>query len=132
MFCFHVYDTRESHHHASLQHSYLFVGCFFFLMIRRPPRSTRTDTLFPYTTLFRSAEPAGGGSVRRCRGRQGISRPRESKRSRADLGAVALTGGALALESYSSFPRKREPISRLSRMAQYRRWVPAFAGMTVL
>src|SRR3546814_14453378 len=32
-------------------------SCFFFiffLMIRRPPRSTRTDTLFPYTTLFRS------------------------------------------------------------------------------
>src|SRR3546814_3046802 len=32
---------------------YLFT-LFFFLMIRRPPRSTRTDTLFPYTTLFRS------------------------------------------------------------------------------
>src|SRR3546814_11747388 len=31
---------------------YLYV---VFLMIRRPPRSTRTDTLFPYTTLFRSA-----------------------------------------------------------------------------
>src|SRR3546814_18535385 len=35
-----------------------FVRCLFFivffLMIRRPPRSTRTDTLFPYTTLFRS------------------------------------------------------------------------------
>src|SRR3546814_9239112 len=30
--------------------------CIFFLMIRRPPRSTRTDTLFPYTTLFRSAQ----------------------------------------------------------------------------
>src|SRR3546814_6149305 len=30
------------------------VLCFFFLMRRRPPRSTRTDTLFPYTTLFRS------------------------------------------------------------------------------
>src|SRR3546814_7202514 len=30
--------------------------CFFFLMIRRPPRSTRTDTLFPSTTLFRSAK----------------------------------------------------------------------------
>src|SRR3546814_4878334 len=28
----------------------------FFLMIRRPPRSTRTDTLFPYTTLFRSPD----------------------------------------------------------------------------
>src|SRR3546814_2455038 len=32
-----------------------FMSFFFFLMIRRPPRSTRTDTLFPYTTLFRSA-----------------------------------------------------------------------------
>src|SRR3546814_6411513 len=30
-------------------------------MIRRPPRSTRTDTLFPYTTLFRSARPAPFG-----------------------------------------------------------------------
>src|SRR3546814_3334111 len=33
---------------------YYFIFFFFFLMIRRPPRSTRTDTLFPYTTLFRS------------------------------------------------------------------------------
>src|SRR3546814_1651985 len=32
---------------------------FFFLMIRRPPRSTRTDTLFPYTTLFRSIDQPG-------------------------------------------------------------------------
>src|SRR3546814_8027125 len=32
----------------------MLIFCFFFLMIRRPPRSTRTDTLFPYTTLFRS------------------------------------------------------------------------------
>src|SRR3546814_2815606 len=46
---------------------------FFFLMIRRPPRSTRTDTLFPYTTLFRSqrrrslraAEAQGHHPVRR-------------------------------------------------------------------
>src|SRR3546814_16935520 len=51
---------------------------FFFLMIRRPPRSTRTDTLFPYTTLFRSARhalrtqalsPAGGGACPRPRRR---------------------------------------------------------------
>src|SRR3546814_2006381 len=33
---------------------YVIYITFFFLMIRRPPRSTRTDTLFPYTTLFRS------------------------------------------------------------------------------
>src|SRR3546814_18247269 len=32
---------------------------FFFLRYRRPPRSTRTDTLFPYTTLFRSCRAAG-------------------------------------------------------------------------
>src|SRR3546814_14539947 len=38
--------------YISLLHIYM---CdIFFLMIRRPPRSTRTDTLFPYTTLFRS------------------------------------------------------------------------------
>src|SRR3546814_6249030 len=40
----------------------------FVLMIRRPPRSTRTDTLFPYTTLFRSAalcaKPRAGGCLR--------------------------------------------------------------------
>src|SRR3546814_2208171 len=40
---------------------------FFFLMIRRPPRSTRTDTLFPYTTLFRSR---GYGLERGLLGRQ--------------------------------------------------------------
>src|SRR3546814_10278030 len=39
-------------------------------MIRRPPRSTRTDTLFPYTTLFRSGRP-------RRRGRQGLRRGRQ-------------------------------------------------------
>src|SRR3546814_3779587 len=33
----------------------LLCSCICFLMIRRPPRSTRTDTLFPYTTLFRSS-----------------------------------------------------------------------------
>src|SRR3546814_10046647 len=35
------------------------------LMIRRPPRSTRTDTLFPYTTLFRSADYAAH-AIRQC------------------------------------------------------------------
>src|SRR3546814_10069834 len=54
---------------------------FFFLMIRRPPRSTRTDTLFPYTTLFRSPRR---GRVRRarlaataCRARHGAAGDRE-------------------------------------------------------
>src|SRR3546814_14504418 len=66
----------------------------FFLMIRRPPRSTRTDTLFPYTTLFRSFPGRQGAArhhhrhrgrhrrhrrrpeVRRTRGPQGIRRRR--------------------------------------------------------
>src|SRR3546814_9110465 len=45
---------------------------FFFLMIRRPPRSTRTDTLFPYTTLFRS------GHVRHAAG-LGLGRDRQQR-----------------------------------------------------
>src|SRR3546814_8915465 len=70
----------------------------FFLMIRRPPRSTRTDTLFPYTTLFRSLattpwarSPAGlrrttywvtffpasasASSGRRIQARRGVDKP---------------------------------------------------------
>src|SRR3546814_3296308 len=53
----------------------MFLLFVFFLMIRRPPRSTRTDTLFPYTTLFRSQKalvhPQGnvaGVADRVCRG----------------------------------------------------------------
>src|SRR3546814_13317800 len=41
-------------------------NCIFVLMLRRPPRSTRTDTLFPYTTLFRSAAVSRGGARRQC------------------------------------------------------------------
>src|SRR3546814_6315158 len=41
---------------------------FFFLMIRRPPRSTLTDTLFPYTTLFRSLPRTVVGARRRRQG----------------------------------------------------------------
>src|SRR3546814_5849898 len=40
----------------------------FFLIIRRPPRSTRTDTLFPYTTLFRSPRRPGRAVQQRSPG----------------------------------------------------------------
>src|SRR3546814_7186031 len=43
-----MYDSGVKHG------SECYVVVIFFVMIRRPPRSTRTDTLFPYTTLFRS------------------------------------------------------------------------------
>src|SRR3546814_9098367 len=50
----------------------IFVFFIFFLMIRRPPRSTRTDTLFPYTTLFRSDdESVADSGGRRKHGEEG-------------------------------------------------------------
>src|SRR3546814_16439319 len=59
----------------------LLLSVFFFLMIRRPPRSTRTDTLFPYTTLFRSLR-------RRQRRRQDRARDRRRRAHGAGAGAV--------------------------------------------
>src|SRR3546814_13886643 len=53
---------------------------FFLLMIRRPPRSTRTDTLFPYTTLFRSPELAADALLCvRGRDRRRARRPRRPR-----------------------------------------------------
>src|SRR3546814_12717886 len=60
---------------------------FFFLMIRLPPRSTRTDTLFPYTTLFRSHRAVPGCARDLVReGRVGTrSKRRKRSRSRGHL-----------------------------------------------
>src|SRR3546814_17607450 len=54
-------------------------------MIRRPPRSTRTDTLFPYTTLFRSADVADGLEI-------------ADAQSVEDVGDLALKDGGLGGE----------------------------------
>src|SRR3546814_5270613 len=56
---------------------------FFFLMIRRPPRSTRTDTLFPYTTLFRSTWGPGGTARMARTGRVRMAEPGKPERSPA-------------------------------------------------
>src|SRR3546814_7034371 len=66
---------------------------FFFLMLRRPPRSTRTGTLFPYTTLFRSrharllrrAAPGRGRHARPCARHRG---KRRRNRGAPGFGAV--------------------------------------------
>src|SRR3546814_18359018 len=58
---------------------------FFFLMIRRPPRSTRTDTLFPYTTLFRSH---AGARPRRPPRRLGPGRARVHEREPVERGEL--------------------------------------------
>src|SRR3546814_5396314 len=59
--------------------SYCLISVLFFLMIRRPPRSTRTDTLFPYTTLFRSewlsSPPRSSNANSRGRRRSHLSKP---------------------------------------------------------
>src|SRR3546814_19289817 len=52
---------------------------FFFLMIRRPPSSTRTDTLFPYTTLFRSPWAAPASRPGRATGGAGSRAPASSR-----------------------------------------------------
>src|SRR3546814_1413968 len=68
----------------------------FFLMIRRPPRSTRTDTLFPYTTLFRSyrGQHQGYGPCPSCRRtrspRQDPSRSDQDRREQLSRGVGSL------------------------------------------
>src|SRR3546814_18441923 len=78
---------------------------FVFLMIRRPPRSTRTDTLFPYTTLFRSLE------LLRQRGRPGRHQHRRDHRFPGRVpgrGVVDLPDGVEA-EGIRWPVMKREP-----------------------
>src|SRR3546814_12696855 len=82
---------------------------FFFLMIRRPPRSTRTDTLFPYTTLFRSRLETGTRTVsvawlNRIAGALGVD-PSQlvTHPDRQDLPVVAILGA-----SGVNAPRKAE------------------------
>src|SRR3546814_6273735 len=77
---------------------------FFFLMRRRPPRSTRTDTLFPYTTLFRSA---GGGHI----GQRRFGQPIETRieRSRSEEHTSELQ--SLMRISYAVFCLKNKTVS---------------------
>src|SRR3546814_12127367 len=84
----------------------------FFLMIRRPPRSTRTDTLFPYTTLFRSI--ASCLRYRSCHGRElcredrwkwkGAAAWTESKRSEEHTSELQ----SLMRSSYAVFCLKKK------------------------
>src|SRR3546814_14624346 len=65
----------------------------FFVMIRRPPRSTRTDTLFPYTTLFRSNPNDDNGG--RAPARADVVRPWTN---RIDPAGSGLVDGVIMLE----------------------------------
>src|SRR3546814_19882908 len=76
-----------------------FFVSFFFLMLRRPPRSTRTDTLVPYTTLFRSAHRPGGPSAIGLGHRTGGHRV--GRRERVD-GPGGVQGCAARSEEHTS------------------------------
>src|SRR3546814_8373671 len=99
-----------------MSHIALFKSClflllffyFFFLMIRRPPRSTRTDTLFPYTTLFRSEflrlfRPASAAS--QLQGRADV--PHDLTEGRQRVARLPATAG---------FPRSEEHTSELQSL----------------
>src|SRR3546814_3504472 len=66
--------------------------CVFFLRLRRPPRSTRTDTLFPYTTLFRSVPWKGKHYNHTSKGIKGESIQRNIEDIRAALNHAANNG----------------------------------------
>src|SRR3546814_17309219 len=82
---------------------------FFFLMIRLPPRSTRTDTLFPYTTLFRSRKRDRGLSHRTDhvsavpRVRRRPDRSPKYDPSTTDLAKAGMDGGSSSLRSLGSY-----------------------------
>src|SRR3546814_10041183 len=92
--------------------------CCLFLRIRRPPRSTRTDTLFPYTTLVRSvfsheesfgAEGSGGRCAERSRGRVAVSGPHDQLRSEEHTSELQ----SLMRISYAVFRLKKKHLSPL-------------------
>src|SRR3546814_8019614 len=76
----------------------------FFLMIRRPPRSTRTDTLFPYTTLFRSGHPLWDAAMVHEPGNGLFAGPPERMNARVDHKSARAQQGA---------PDKADPSHRI-------------------
>src|SRR3546814_4899497 len=75
-------------------------------MIRRPPRSTRTDTLFPYTTLFRSDRTDAGGPRDRAR----------AERPRRPAGDQPLRARAAVSSAPQPGPRSEEHTSELQSL----------------
>src|SRR3546814_6290988 len=73
-------------------------------MIRRPPRSTRTDTLFPYTTLFRSLQPVEHAAL----GFLALDTPRRGSLDRLRLESVEHAPPRLTLTRGLRHPRRSE------------------------
>src|SRR3546814_15873835 len=93
-------------------------------MIRRPPRSTRTDTLFPYTTLFRSVDPAADGARRAVARRGAVTM----------LAALShlLAGAALAGFAGVTLWLLSRPRARMAALMPAPKWLVAAAVATAL
>src|SRR3546814_14299702 len=84
---------------------------FFFLIIRRPPRSTRTDTLFPYTTLFRSEALVEHGSEVPVQYIHG-THDRDTHAMRDHVRALAAKGHAVRVIDFHQTPLADEVAGR--------------------
>src|SRR3546814_11774334 len=82
-------------------------------MIRRPPRSTRTDTLFPYTTLFRSPRSSRAPSSR-------VARRSESHENPVECGRIG-TVGSLRVETHDKQTTDAGSEARKKRLRAWRR-----------
>src|SRR3546814_16557105 len=107
----------------------LFLFFFFFLMKRRPPKSTRTDTLFPYTTLFRST---GLGVVAAsdglCSVRGAVGRQAALARCTTRLGGICHRSGHLAGGDLGAPSRRRTCRGDLALDRQRRFRLPLLLG----
>src|SRR3546814_4001362 len=84
-------------------------------MIRRPPRSTRTDTLFPYTTLFRSRPPGTRPARRGSDGRTAVRRAGADRRSEEHTSELQ----SLMRISYADFClKKKKQSAHLAEVAK--------------
>src|SRR3546814_8167134 len=85
-------------------------------MIRRLPRSTRTDTLFPYTTLFRSTEPGVPGMIEPCLDAPSPAARAKRLRSRASSWSRSFTADARNALTTSLVIRSEEHTSELQSL----------------
>src|SRR3546814_13242353 len=100
---------------------YICLFVIFFLMIRRPPRSTRTDTLFPYTTLFRSRYDVLRQALMNAGYRAGIFDPVERVRGRgawrSEEGELILHRGDAVFDGRSRSEEHTSELQSLMRIS---------------
>src|SRR3546814_20510179 len=96
-------------------------------MIRRPPRSTRTDALFPYTTLFRSLGEAALGVAA---GRHGQDQAEGDARAQGGVGLGGVRIGALRLGDLRLGDHRKLPAAAFA--ANCMEWISTVSGATTV